>query len=234
MDYSNINFLAHSSFYLIFIVLIIGARHGFDLDHLAAIDAMTRTVRNDIKISKFTGLLFSLGHGLVVTLLSGIIGSGLIQFKLSHHFEVFGNLISIVFLIAFGILNFCSIFKKSAKLSDKINIKKSVLNYINGKHYKSIAILGVGAIFAISFDTFSQITLFSLSASAMGGFYFSFLIGIVFMIGMIIADGLNGLLVSYIICKTNKASLIISRSMGAAVALFSLTTGAFGLICLIN
>ena len=45
------------------LVFALGLRHGFDPDHLVAIDGMTRSTK-----SRWCGLFFSLGHGLVVTL----------------------------------------------------------------------------------------------------------------------------------------------------------------------
>ena len=68
-----------SPVWMIFMALTLGLRHGLDLDHLATIDAITRTVRNSQFLSKLVGFLFSLGHGLVVILISLIIGSGLMK-----------------------------------------------------------------------------------------------------------------------------------------------------------
>lgn len=39
-----------------------GVRHGFDADHLAAIDNATRKLMQEGKKSRYTGLMFSLGH----------------------------------------------------------------------------------------------------------------------------------------------------------------------------
>lgn len=232
MNYISTDFSAHSNFFLIAIVLIMGLRHGFDLDHLATIDAITRTVRNDTKTAKFTGFLFSLGHGLIVTLLSIIVGAGVIHFTLSQHIEIFGNIISITFLIMFGLINFYTSLAITKKCS-QMSIKKIIFNYINGKHYKPIFIFCVGALFAISFDTFSQITLFALSASVKGGCFFSLLIGILFMIGMMIADGFNGLVISNVIYRADKTSLIISRLMGLTIAFFSVFVGVINIMAII-
>ncbi len=72
---------------LVSMALTLGISHGFDLDHLAAIDAITRTVRDNRFLSKMVGFLFSLGHGIVVILISLIIGSGLME----SHIVQFGN-----------------------------------------------------------------------------------------------------------------------------------------------
>ena len=49
---------------MVVLVLLLGLRHGFDPDHLVAIDGMTRSTS-----SRWCGLFFSLGHGVVVTLI---------------------------------------------------------------------------------------------------------------------------------------------------------------------
>lgn len=88
----------------------------------------------------------------------------------------------------------------------------------------------IGALFALSFDTFSQITLFSLSASLMEGWVFSGVLGLFFTIGMMVTDGCNGLFVSEIVLRADGASLLLSRSLGILIALFSLVTGAIGIL----
>src|SRR5262245_66019208 len=45
------------------LVFLFGVRHGFDPDHLVAIDGLARSG------GRWCGLFFSLGHGLVVTLI---------------------------------------------------------------------------------------------------------------------------------------------------------------------
>src|SRR3989442_14691420 len=46
------------------LVFVLGLKHGLDPDHLIAIDGFTRSSR-----SRWCGLFFSLGHGVVVTLI---------------------------------------------------------------------------------------------------------------------------------------------------------------------
>ena len=53
------------------VVLLLGMRHGFDADHLAAIDGMT--YHNDKlrpRLARVCGALFSIGHGGVVVLVA--------------------------------------------------------------------------------------------------------------------------------------------------------------------
>ena len=54
---------------LVAVVLLLGLKHGFDADHLAAIDGLTRISRRaQARHARYCGALFSLGHGLVVIL----------------------------------------------------------------------------------------------------------------------------------------------------------------------
>jgi len=49
------------------VVLLLGVKHGFDADHLATIDGLTRAgAVSHSRWSRACGALFSLGHGAVV------------------------------------------------------------------------------------------------------------------------------------------------------------------------
>ncbi len=54
----------------------------------------------------------------------------------------------------------------------------------------------VGALFAVSFDTISQSALFALTAIQFGGVGHALLLGLLFTLGMLVTDGINGLWIS--------------------------------------
>ncbi len=221
--------MEHSWIVLIFIALALGLRHGFDLDHLATIDSITRTINQPSYLSKMVGFLFSLGHGLVVTSISLIIGSGCLRFEIPPYLNQVGNCVSIVFLFTFGLLTLCNVLKKPAPSISETGILNFIKQKIQVKKHKSLFIMLVGALFAFSMDTFSQVALFSLSASALSGWIFAVLLGITFTLGMMLADGLNGLLVAILIKRADSISIFASRAVGLAIAFFSLITGIFNL-----
>lgn len=211
-------------FLLILLVLTLGLRHGLDLDHLATIDAISRQVAQNKRWQKLVGFLFSLGHGIVVILLSLIIGGELIQNKFPGWLDTLGSFVSIFFLLLFGLLNLINLFPKKIKSNRQPSGPKSYLTEkIIPKKCTPIFIIGIGALFALSFDTFTQVSLFSLSASTMSGWVFSGLLGLIFMTGMMITDGLNGLIVASLLQKANIQSITISRILGLAIAIFSLS-----------
>lgn len=223
---------------MILMALGLGVRHGFDLDHLATIDAITRATSNNRILSKMGGFLFSLGHGLVVILLSLIVGRGIIESHLPKGMESwlsgFGNGVSIFFLLGFGLLNLWNIFQNPSSSHVPVGIKSFLARKINNKKYTPSFVVMVGALFAFSFDTVSQVALFSMSASLLAGWMFSGILGVSFMLGMMISDGLNGWFVSTLIERSGKASLVLSRSLGLAISAFSLVIGVMALVKLMQ
>lgn len=219
-----------SSLLLIPMVFGLGVRHGFDLDHLATIDAITRTMSAQKFLAKCVGILFSLGHGLIVMLVSMIIGSGMMHLHLAPWLTTFGAITSIFFLFIFGVLNLLNIFKSGHAHGRCLNLRATLISKITGKNLSPLWIICIGALFAISFDTLSQVALFAISAAVVAGGVYSCVLGLVFMLGMMVADGFNGWIVSVLIHRADTWSRVVSRCLGVAIASFSLVTGAVGLI----
>lgn len=216
---------------LLAMALGLGLRHGFDLDHLATIDSITRTVQRQQNhvLAKLVGCLFSLGHGLVVIVVSLIIGSGLMRSHSPLWLEGVGNWISIFFLSVFGLLTLYNVLQNPSASKLPVSLSSFLSRKMVAKKFNPALIIFVGALFAFSFDTFSQVALFSLSASVLAGWAFAGVLGIAFMLGMMASDGLNGLFVSLLLQRADKTSLIISRVIGLAIASFSLILAAFSI-----
>lgn len=219
-----------SGLLLIPMALMLGVRHGFDFDHLATIDSVTRTVCYNRHLSRMVGFLFSLGHGIVVICISIIIGSGIMQSKIPEWLNDIGNWISIIFLFIFGLLNLRNVLKHPTKSVIPTTIKNYLSKKLIDHRLNPIWIILIGALFAFSFDTFSQVALFSLSASMVAGCVFSGILGIVFMLGMMTSDGVNGLLVSVLIQRADRTSFFISRFASLLIASFSLIIGLMNLV----
>lgn len=215
----------NSALLLLTTAFMLGLRHGFDLDHLATIDAMTRALNKQRLLSKLTGILFSFGHGLVVITISLFIGSGIQMTTIPDWLHGFGDGVSIVFLFLFGALNLCNVFRNPGQAKLPTSLKSWLSKKIAPHRINPIFIILVGVLFAFSFDTVSQVILFSLSASAVAGCLFSGLLGIVFMLGMMSSDGLNGLLVSGLVQRAEAASFVFSRLTALMIASFSLVIG---------
>ena len=89
------------------LMLMLGLRHGFDPDHIAIIDGVSvRYSATKPLLAKWTGTLFALGHGAVVTCIAVMIS------RLSHSWnfpQAVWNVVDWVpglLLILVGVLNF--------------------------------------------------------------------------------------------------------------------------------
>ncbi len=216
---------------LILIVFLLGLKHGMDPDHLATIDSLTRF--NAIakpKLSRWSGFLFSLGHGLVVMLVAVVVGVVAKEWDVPGWMKDVGTWISIVFLCALGLVNLITVFKTQRNQVVKtVGLKGRWLGRLTETSHP-LLIAFIGALFALSFDTISQTALFSLAASNLAGWIFSVILGLVFMLGMMTTDGINGWWVANLIKRADQAALIASRVMSLVVAALSLTIAGLAII----
>lgn len=221
-------------FISISLVLLLGMRHGLDADHLAAINAIVQNISSKLPSSKLIGFFFALGHGMVVTLISILIGIGL-NHAIPNWFDDMGNFISAFFLLSFGLINLFSLVKKSSPKEIPKGIKSLFVKKVTHKINHPISICCVGALFALSFDTFTQAAVFSLSACAVAGWLFNGALGMVFTMGMIMADGLNGWLMAKLIHlnRSGKLYAMGSHVINIIITLSSLTVGGLNAIKLL-
>ena len=97
---------------LILIVFALGAKHGMDPDHLATIDGLTRfNAQRRPRLARWSGCLFSLGHGLVVTAVATAAASLSSGFLAPAWLEHTSAWISIAFLAALGAGNIAAVWR---------------------------------------------------------------------------------------------------------------------------
>lgn len=212
------------------VVFLLGLRHGIDADHLATIDGLTRFnagVRP--RLSRWSGFLFSLGHGMVVIIVAILVGLFSKHVAIPDWLDGFGAWVSIVFLLALGTVNLLAVLRAPADdMVQPAGFKGRFLGRLNQASRPWLIVL-VGALFALSFDTISQTALFSLAASKMNGWLFSALLGLTFMVGMMVTDGMNGLWVSRLLRRADRRARIASRTLGLTIALLSFVVALLGI-----
>src|SRR5690242_21614220 len=94
------------------VVFLLGLKHGLDPDHLAAIDGLTRfnAGRRPI-VSRWSGLLFSAGHGVVVTLVAVTVATVATQWRVPTWLDGAGTWVSIAFLAVLGTANLVAVLR---------------------------------------------------------------------------------------------------------------------------
>lgn len=180
--------------------LMLGMRHGMDADHLAAIDGLTR-----LRPRPSNGVLFALGHGLVVMLLA--VGFGHL---LAERFAFLGPWTLIV-IGAVNLWRLCSGATPGATPARPVIAQPFLL----------------GMLLAAGFETASQ-----LSALMIAGQHNAWVIGAAFTAGMVIVDGVDGYLAATtqrLAVEGRANARSASRALGILVVIFSFGLGGAGL-----
>jgi nickel/cobalt transporter (NiCoT) family protein len=220
---------------LLILTFVLGMKHGFDADHLATIDGLTRyNARRRPSLARWCGSLFSLGHGAVVMAIA--LGISLLagQWAVPEWFGLLGALISIAFLVAIGSLNLAAVLRAAPdEVVQPLGLKGRLLGKLRYVSHPALVAL-VGALFALSFDTLSQAAFFALTATQFGGWLPAALLASLFMAGMLLTDGINGLWIARLIARADQVALVASRVMGLVVSGISLLVAAFSMARLLS
>jgi len=182
----------------------LGMRHGTDPDHLTAIDGLSR-----IRPRATNGLLFAIGHGLVVTMLA--VGAGKL---LADRVAFIGPWL----LILIGFINLA---KLPQKAPSGVAEEKSTRPIV-------VQPFLLGMLLAAGFETASQ-----LSALFLAGAMNPWLLGSVFTAGMVLVDGFDGYLAAstqHLAAAGDPAARNASRWLGILVVVFSFGLGGAELL----
>ena len=212
------------------LIFLLGMRHGFDADHLAAIDGLTRlNQRRQSAVARYCGALFSLGHGAVVIGIALTVGSLTGRWTPPGWLDALGAWVSIGFLLALGLANLHAVLTVAPG-------KPVALVGLKGRFFGRLVqargpwgVAAVGALFALSFDTVTQAVMFAATGAQFGGVLPSLTLGLLFVLGMLFTDGLNGWWIARLMARADELAAMASRIMGAAVAAVSLLVAALGL-----
>jgi nickel/cobalt transporter (NiCoT) family protein len=201
---------------------VLGLRHGFDADHIAAIDNTTRKLLNDGKRPLTVGTWFSLGHSTIVCamIVALVVAFDFIKTQYNTFASVgaiLGTLISGVFLFVIGIVNVIivlevyRIFKKlrdgelDQKGLDEQMEKRGFLYRYFGKLFKVInepwQIYPIGVLFGLGFDTATEVILIALATGLAftGAFplWAVLILPLLFTCGMVLSDTSDGFSMRY-------------------------------------
>lgn len=196
------------------LVFALGLKHGFDPDHLVAIDGLTRSSQ-----SRWCGLYFSLGHGFAVTLAGVAVTLALTGGHPPAWLELTGAAISIGVLLVLAVVNLVALGKNSPPAGMRGGWLAKWLPRV--RHPALIA--SVGAAFALSFDTVSHALLFSLNGAG-----FAALLGLLFTLGMVTTDAANGWWVAKLIGAADRRAAAAARCMSGVIAGLCLLLAGLG------
>lgn len=211
------------------VVFLLGCRHGFDADHLAAIDGLARcNAHARPRLARLAGVLFSLGHGIVVAAVALGVSFVASAWQAPRWLEAFGAWTSIAILSLLALVNIAAVLKAPSHEPTRLIGWRSGVFARWPAAGSPLAAVGVGMLFALSFDTVSQAVLFAVTATRHGGWQPALLLAMLFLCGMLLVDGINGAWMARLMVKADRTALVASRTMSLAVSGVSLLVAGVG------
>jgi nickel/cobalt transporter (NiCoT) family protein len=204
------------------VAYILGLRHGFDADHIAAIDNTTRKLLHDGQRPLTVGTWFSLGHstivcGLIVTLIlvTDFVKSHIAAFQTVGN--ILGTAVSGVFLFLIGFVNLLIVAQvyrmfqqaKSGRLDEaqyesQLN-QRGLLYRFFYRFFRAVEepwqIYPIGVLFGLGFDTATEVALIAISVGAgVSGvvpIWTVLVLPLLFTCGMVLSDTSDGFAMRY-------------------------------------
>ena len=201
----------------------LGLRHGFDADHIAAIDNTTRKLIQDRRRTASVGTWFSLGHSTVVAAMIVVLALSVNyvagQLPAIHDVgSIIGSAVAGSFLWLIGLMNVVIVIEiykifqgvrqgqlDEARLEDQLN-KRGFMNRYFGKVFQLVRepwqIYPVGVLFGLGFDTFSEIALIGISLLSLQGIgapplEVVLILPLLFACGMVLVDTTDSVVMTY-------------------------------------
>jgi high-affinity nickel-transport protein len=204
---------------------VLGLRHAFDADHIAAIDNTTRKLMSEGQRPLSVGFFFSLGHSTIVFALAALFAIGVRGLSgaverdgstLHQATGLVGPLVSGTFLFLIGILNLIvlvgivRIFRRmragafsEAELEEQLD-RRGVMNRVYGRATRAVRkpwqMYPLGCLFGLGFDTATEIALLAAAGAAAAGglpWYAILCLPILFAAGMSLLDTIDGAFMNF-------------------------------------
>jgi high-affinity nickel-transport protein len=209
------------------VALLLGLRHGLDPDHLAAIDGIAwHNAASRPRLARLCGAWFSLGHGVVVVAVALALSLVAGAWRMPVWLDAVGAWTSIAVLALLALANVAAVLRTPLDRVARVAGWRSTAFAGALRVERAPAVMGVGALFALSFDVFGQAALFAVAAARHGGWPSTLLLGLLFTGGMAVTDGLNGWWVSRLSVGGGHTARVASRVFALAVAGVGLGTAA--------
>ena len=224
---------------------VLGMRHAFDADHLAAIDDTTRLLVNQGKAPVSLGLGFATGHSLVVFLLFIVVGLAAARVGDTSFAELGGRIamtVAAAFLLTIGILNARLVGRLLRARADNPAediplaatgvLSKAMGGRLRGRIHSGWQMVPVGFIFGLGMETASEVALLGLSATAgsQGAPWWALLtLPLLFAAGMALFDTLDSLMMTHLYTSettTARVRLHFNIAVTGLTAAIALVVGA--------
>ncbi len=223
----------------LFSAAILGFRHGFDYDHIAAISDIT-SLQSDNRRSMQLGLIYALGHAATVA----VLGSAVICFQLSLPAgmdRIAERLVGIT-LLFLGVYVLWSLFKGNFVPRSRFVMLANAAKWLHWKakihlhnhdlpkpqasnwNYDGKSVFGIGIVHGLGAETPTQLLIFLLAAN-LGGVGKGFLGLAMFLVGLLAMNTIMTASAAGLFGFSTRAPKI-QWAVTALTAVYSLVVGA--------
>lgn len=184
---------------------MLGLRHAFDADHIAAIDNATRKLVGDGHRPTSIGLYFALGHSTIVFIVAAAVITGLHgvadaitdeNSALRTVGSQIGSLVAGSFLLLIAALNILALLRSRGPQGALSRIYAPLTRTLDSQW----KMYPLGLLFGLGFDTAASIALIIVSAAAAlsgGGVLVALSLPLLFTAAMALGDTLDGILMNH-------------------------------------
>lgn len=211
-----------------FLMLMLGLRHGFDPDHIAIIDGMSvRLANSNPRLTKWTGTLFATGHGAVVTAIAVMISCVSHAWRFSPRVWAVLDWVPGLVLITVGLLNLRMLLGQRGYHIH--GIKTFFLPRRLRTSSSPLAIVAIGGLFAMVFDTNTQAAAWAYAATDKLNVLSALVLGGCFSVGMIFTDTLDSRILYLLMRHATHDDAVVKyrRTLGWVIVAVSLLVGVY-------
>jgi high-affinity nickel-transport protein len=204
------------------LMFALGLRHGVDPDHLAMVDAIAFGRRRSWR----TGAMFAAGHGAAVT--AAAIAMHLLSSELAAPapWDTLLAGLPLLLLAWAGTANLRALLRPGEYRP--AGLGRMLLPRL-GEGAHPLAAFGIGILFALVFDTASQIAAWGHAGGGAHGPATALLVGLAFSAGMVVVDALDGYLMNRMLAHPDRgARERYRRAVGWATVVAAYGVAAHG------
>jgi nickel/cobalt transporter (NiCoT) family protein len=202
------------------VMVLLGARHALDVDHIAAIDNLVR-MRGAVKSARWIGSLFSAGHMAAVCAEMVALIYIVKSLEAQATFQLLGGILGASMLALIGGVNLYSLRRFGRSGFGMIAQKMAETTRFAGNVGSPLLI---GFVFGLGFDTATQISALMVSAvaSATEGVQVALLLSAFFAAGMVPTDTLDSFFLREVFSRMTNTGAFRAMSYALSILAMSL------------
>jgi nickel/cobalt transporter (NiCoT) family protein len=216
------------------LIFALGLRHGLDPDHIAVIDNMTlRAIELELPSAPLTGMWFAVGHSLSVAVVALSVAAFASTLVWPEAVVVGIDWLVVGLLVLVGGLNLRALRRPNDYKPS--GWRQHLVPKALQRSSHPLAVVAVGAMFGLVFDTATQAAAWGAAAGAGGGLAAAGAIALAFAAGMILTDSADSLIVTRLLRgRGDQATLRrYRRGVGWLVVILSFGMAGYTAVALV-